>query len=160
MVIFHKKLPNLVPLPPQPDDTPWPKEAWPEGTFPIDADRAAFDALVAQGFADKETLGETHAFLVVQGGRLVAEYYDHAHGPTDTYHSWSMAKSITHALTGIAISDGAVDLDAPLLAPEWRVAGDARKTVTLEQLLRMVSGLQFTEEYEDAGTSHTIEMLF
>ncbi|MEO1189930.1 MAG: serine hydrolase, partial [Pseudomonadota bacterium] len=153
-------MPELVALPSQPVGTPWPTETWPEGTFPETGDRAAFDALMAQGFSDTETLGQTHAFLAIQGGRLVAERYDEAHGPEDTYHSWSMAKSMTHALVGMAVEAGAMDLHAPVLAPEWLDAGDERTAITLEHLLRMVSGLQFTEEYEDAGISHTIEMLF
>ena len=160
MVIMNMDMPDLVPLPVQPEGTPWPTETWPEGTFRTDGDRSAFDALVARGFSEKQTLGATHAFLAIQGGRLVAEHYDDAHGPADTYHSWSMAKSMTHALAGMAIEDGAIDLHGPLLAPEWLAAGDDRTAITLEQLLRMVSGLQFTEEYEDAGVSHTIEMLF
>ncbi|MEM7458379.1 MAG: serine hydrolase [Pseudomonadota bacterium] len=153
-------LPKLVPLPVQPDDTPWPTKTWPDGAFPDSGDRARFDALITQGFSDKATLGDTHAFLAIQGGRLVAEQYDEAHGPNDTYHSWSMAKSITHALTGIAIEDGALALHEPVDVPEWQAPNDPRAAITLEQLLRMSSGLQFTEDYENAGISHTIEMLF
>ncbi|MEM9572527.1 MAG: serine hydrolase [Pseudomonadota bacterium] len=160
MTILKLDSPDLVPLPAQPDGTPWPTSDWPEGPFPSDADQARFDALVTQAFADKDTYGETHAFLVIQGGRIVAEHYDDAHGPDDTYHSWSMAKSMTHALTGIAIEDGAINLSGPLLVPEWLTADDGRAAITLEQLLRMSSGLEFVEEYADAGISHTIEMLF
>ncbi|MEL7108239.1 MAG: serine hydrolase [Pseudomonadota bacterium] len=153
-------LPDLVPLPPQPDGIAWPTETWPEAALPGDMDRPAFDALMHQAFTDKETLGATHAFLAVQGGALIAEQYDDAHGPDDTYHSWSMAKSITHALVGIAFDMDAVTLNAPVLVPEWLTANDARTKITFEHLLRMVSGLQFVEEYADAGISHTIEMLF
>ncbi|MEO1324148.1 MAG: serine hydrolase [Pseudomonadota bacterium] len=160
MVIHTMNLPDLVPLPPQPDGIAWPIETWPEAALPSDIDRSAFDALMHQGFTDKETLGATHAFLAVQGGQLIAEQYDDAHGPDDTYHSWSMAKSITHALVGIALDMDAVTLNAPVLVPEWLTANDARTTITFEHLLRMVSGLQFVEEYADAGISHTIEMLF
>ncbi|MEL7541723.1 MAG: serine hydrolase [Pseudomonadota bacterium] len=151
---------TLPDLPSQPDETPWPTQDWPTGDLPSALDHAAFQSLIERGFTDKTTLGDTHAFLAVQAGRLVAEHYDDQHGPEDTYHSWSMAKSITHALTGIAISEGAVDLHAPAKVSEWRAPGDPRGEITLEQLLRMVSGLEFTEEYQDAGISHTIEMLF
>jgi len=151
---------KLPPLPSQPDGTPWPTEAWPVGDLPDTLDRPAFEALIARGFADKDQFGNTHAFLAVQGGKIIAEHYDDAHGPDDTYHSWSMAKSMTHALCGLAIADGAMTLDAPVQVPEWETPDDPRAAITLEQLLRMVSGLEFTEEYQDAGISHTIEMLF
>lgn len=160
MTIHRVSLPDLIPLPPQPDGVPWPTDAWPEAPLSDSVDQAAFETLVTQGFSDPESLGATHAFLAIQGGQLVAEHYDEAHGADDTYHSWSMAKSMTHALCGFALAGGAVDLHAPILVPEWLGRGDARAQITLEHLLRMVSGLQFVEEYADAGISHTIEMLF
>ena len=115
---------------------------------------------MTQGFSDPDTLGGTHAFLAVHGWQLVAEHYDDAHDAESTHHSWSMAKSMTHALIGFALAEGAVDLHAPIPVPEWSSPDDLRAKITLEQLLRMVSGLQFVEEYADAGISHTIEMLF
>ena len=105
-------------------------------------------------------MGETHAVLAVLGGRIVAERYDGNHGPDSTNHSWSMAKSMTHALAGLAIADGAITCDTPVNAPEWHGSDDPRTAITLEHLLRMSSGLQFTEDYVDAGISHTIDMLF
>ncbi|MEM7330403.1 MAG: serine hydrolase [Pseudomonadota bacterium] len=151
---------SLVSLPAQPPGTPWPTEHWPMGDLPAHVDRAKIQALIDQGFEDVATLGQTHAFLAILGGRVVAERYADTHGPDDTYHSWSMAKSITHALTGIAIADGAIKLDAPVNVPEWQAPDDPRAAITLEHLLRMSSGLQFIEDYENAGVSHTIEMLF
>lgn len=128
--------------------------------MPAGADGARLSGLVERAFRDPPELGKTHAFLAVQGGQIVCERYGEGYGPGDTYPSWSMAKSITHALAGIAIEDGALDLHAPADVPEWQGAGDARAAITLEQLLRMSSGLQFREDYVDAGVSDTIEMLF
>lgn len=147
-------------LPVQPHDTPWPTDAWPTGPVPVSVDQASLQALVNNAFSDPQRLGETHAFLAVQGGRIVSEQYGKGFGPKDTYHSWSMAKSITQALVGIAVSDGKMSLSAAAKIPEWQGNGDARAQITLEQLLRMSSGLRFNEEYQDAGTSDTIEMLF
>lgn len=160
MAIHNMHAPDLVPLPRQPDGVPWPTQTWSEAPLPEGANRAAFEALLTQGFSDPDTLGATHAFLAIQGGQLVAEHYDDAHDAESTHHSWSMAKSMTHALIGFAVAEGAVDLHAPISVPEWSGPDDPRAEITLEQLLRMVSGLQFVEEYADAGISHTIEMLF
>ena len=107
-----------------------------------------------------EALGETEAVLVVQGGRIVAERYGEGRGPDDTCHSWSMAKSITHALVGLLVKDGRLDVHAPADVPEWRGEGDPRGFITLDQLLRMSSGLKFTEHYVPGEPSDVIEMLF
>lgn len=150
----------LDPLPPQPSGTAWPTSAWPEGEPSPTTDTARLDALIDKAFSQPDDLGQTHAFLAVQGGRIVRERYADGHGQGSTQHSWSMAKSITQALVGLLVKDGLVDIHAPADVPEWQDAGDPRRAITLDQLLRMSSGLRFTEDYVDAGVSHTIEMLF
>lgn len=152
--------PSLVPLPPQPSGTPWPTQAWAEGEL-AHADRKALDALVAEAFASKVTpaLGETHALLVVQGGRITFERYGDGFDAASTHHSWSKAKSITQALVGMLVKDGKLDIRSRADVPAW--AGDARAAITLDQLLRMSSGLKFSEDYAPSGgTSDVIAMLF
>ncbi|MEL6957022.1 MAG: serine hydrolase [Pseudomonadota bacterium] len=151
---------RLPALPTQPFDVSWPTQRWPEAALPEATDGETLCRLLDLAFTTSDQLGKTHAFLAVQGGQVVAERYGEGYGPEETYPSWSKAKSITHALAGLAIADGAVDLHAPADVPEWRVGGDPRAQITLEQLLRMSSGLQFVEDYVDAGISHTIDMLF
>jgi len=150
----------LPPLPPQPAGVPWPTTDWPAASPAPGTDTARLDDLLGTAFAQPAHLGQTHAFLAVQGGQVVAERYAEGHGPEETEPSWSMAKSITHALAGLLVKDGRVDIHAAAGAPEWQAAGDGRAAITLDQLLRMSSGLRFTEDYEDADISHTIEMLF
>jgi CubicO group peptidase (beta-lactamase class C family) len=154
--------PALPVLPPQPAGVPWPTEAWPEGAPPAALARTRFPELLAEAFAAKATprLGESHALLIVQGGRIVHEQYGEGFGPEHTYPSWSKAKSITHALVGIAAGDGLIDIAAPADAPEWRGPGDPRGAITLDQLLRMSSGLQWLEEYLPDQPSDVIAMLF
>lgn len=151
---------TLPPLPKQPDATPWPTEAWPVASLPADTDQEKLRALLDQAFSSEAKLGQTHAVLAIQAGRIVLEQYGNGHSAEDTHHSWSMAKSMTHALFGIAVSDGAITPETLVNAPEWSMEGDARAAITFEHLLRMSSGLRFTEDYEDSGISHTIEMLF
>jgi len=151
---------QLQSLPPQPADTPWPTQDWPTGALRT-TDQPAFDALVSEAFAAKETptLGETHALLVVQHGRVVFERYGEGFTAASTHHSWSMAKSITQALIGMLVKDGKLDIAAPADVPEW--ANDVRAAITLDQLLRMSSGLKFIEDYApDGGPSDVIAMLF
>lgn len=153
---------SLVPLPPQPTGAPWPTAAWADGEPPRGIDRARLEAHVAQAFSPDslEAMGETHALVVIMGGRIVLERYDADHGPDDTYPSWSKAKSITHALAGILVGDGRLDLAAPVDAPEWAAEGDPRRAITLDLMLRMSSGLAFVEDYEPNHPSDVIAMLF
>lgn len=149
----------LPPLPQQPANVPWPAENWPLDDMPAQMDRAGFDTLVEKAFAHSEELGETHAFLAVKGGKLIFEKYAEGFGPHDTYKSWSMAKSLTHALIGILARDGKIDIHAPADVPEWH-GDDARAQITLDQLLRMSSGLAFREDYDPDHPSDVIEMLW
>jgi CubicO group peptidase (beta-lactamase class C family) len=151
---------SLLPLPLQPQDTPWPTLEWPTGALSR-VDRGAFDALVGEAFAAQvtPTLGETHALLIVQGGRITFERYGEGFDASSTHHSWSKAKSITQALIGMLVKDGKLHVSAAADVPEW--AGDARAQITLDQLLRMSSGLKFIEDYAPGGgPSDVIEMLF
>jgi CubicO group peptidase (beta-lactamase class C family) len=145
------------PFPAQPAGVPWPEADWPTGE-PAPAVRAAVAELTDRCLADPDTYGRHLALVVVQGGRLVAETYGPTAGPDTDLVSWSMAKSVTHAAVGVAVRDGWLDMDAPAPVPGW--AGDERSAITLDELLAMSDGLDFTEDYVDAGVSHVIEMLF
>ena len=147
-------------LPEQPAGVAWPTESWPQGELPAQMRRGAFDALVAEAFGPGDRLGETQALAIVQGGRLIYERYGEGFGPDDTYSSWSMAKSLTHALVGLAVGDGLIDVAAPADVPEWRGAGDPRQAITLDHLLRMSSGLDWIEEYLPDRRSDVRAMLF
>lgn len=154
--------PPLHPLPPQPAGVPWPTVEWPEAAPGPDVDAGALAAVAAAAFAPAaaETHGETLALLAVHRGRLVLERYAPGRGAADPFPSWSVAKSIVHAVTGPLVAAGRLALDAPAPVPAWRGAGDPRGAITLDHLLRMVDGLDFVEVYEPDGRSDVVEMLF
>jgi CubicO group peptidase (beta-lactamase class C family) len=154
---------GLPALPAQPAGTPWPTRSWPEGDIPKSADAKKLMRLVDHAFtADApDDLGETHALVIVQHGRLVHERYWTGFGPDTTCPSWSKAKSITQALAGILVGDGKLDIMQPAEVPEWReTPGDPRAAITLDLLLRMSSGLRFVEDYVPDHPSDVIEMLW
>jgi len=123
---------------------------------------ATVDELLDRAFEPNPNpeLALSLALVAVQGGEVVAERYGPGITADTTLVSWSTAKSVTHAALGFAVMDGLVDLDAPGVAPEWADADDPRHAITLRHLLAMRSGLEFNEDYVDAGTSHCLEMLF
>ena len=143
-------------LPEQDADVAWPTDEWPQGEPSGDVARLerALDHFTAQ----PPDMGVGLALVVVQGGRLVAERYGPDTTPDTRLYSWSMAKSITHALVGIAVREGRLDIDAPAPVPAW--AEDDRRAITTRLLLQMRDGLDFVEDYVDAEVSHCIDMLF
>ncbi len=158
----------LHPLPDQPDDVPWPTATWPTGPVPAGVD---LEPLVEAMFADTSRYETTYAVVVVHRGRLVAERYgnalehwDRPHepvGPDTRLRSWSMAKSVLHAIVGILVDEGRLVLDAPAPVPSWHDhPGDPRAAITLEQLLAFRDGLAFREDYVDGEGSDVIHMLF
>jgi CubicO group peptidase (beta-lactamase class C family) len=161
--------PHLVPLPPQPAAVPWPTAAWPEAAAPPGA-AVALDGLLDAVCDDDGPLATTYAVVVVHGGAIVAERYggqlEHFDRPPDAVTpetrllSWSMAKSMLHAVVGLLVGDGVLDLDAPADVPEWADPDDPRHAVTLRHLLAMRDGLDFVEDYVDERVSDVIEMLF
>ena len=100
----------------------------------------------------------TLAQLVIHKGEVVSEFYAPEVTTQTTLISWSMAKSITHALVGIAQMDGLLHVENNNLFPEW--ANDERRNITLQQLLEMRSGLSWVEDYVDSEASDVIDMLF
>lgn len=150
--------PDLVPLPAQPENVPWPTDSWPQRT-PDPAMQALLTDIIA-GEAPGRPDG-ARALLVIQGGEIVGEAYADGYGPEMQFPSWSMAKSVTHALVGVLIADGQIDIYAPADVPRWhRKVNDHRAAITLEQLLRMESGLLFSEDYGNPDESHVLQMLF
>lgn len=153
---------TLLTLPAQPADVSWPTTDWPEGSLPAGLDKPRFDALIDEAFAKPASalVGETHALVIVQGGRMIFERYGAKSGPDATQPSWSMAKSITHALVGILAAEGKLNIHRPADVPEWRGADDPRAAITLDMLLRMSSGLTFVEDYVPGHPSDVIAMLY
>ncbi len=152
---------SLIRLPVQPAGTEWPTREWPVGAVAAGIDGAALKALLDTACNDPQPAGtsRTHGLLVVHRGRIVAERYAPEFGPYDTQPSWSMAKSMLHAVVGILCADGRLDVAAPAPVPQWQRAGDPRAAITLDSLLHMTSGLHFIEDYVQDATSDVIKML-
>jgi len=102
----------------------------------------ALSAAVAKAF-DHQSYGrgETVGVVILRDGKLVAERYRTGFGPFTSNRTWSVAKSIAGTLAGMATGQGRLRPDSAALLPEWSAAGDPRSAITLDNLLRMASGL-------------------
>jgi len=141
----------LISLPQQPSNVDWPTEHWARSSL------AQVNPVADQLFDLTPAQGVTYGLLVVKSGELVYERYDAGANPIYLQYSWSMGKSIVQALVGILVKQGKLDINAVADVPEWQ--NDSRKEITLDQLLRMSSGLKFNEDYIDGAASDVIPML-
>lgn len=101
----------------------------------------------------------TRAVVVLHEGKVVAEAYGAGFNAATPMPGWSLAKTVINALIGIMVAEQRLTLQQINLAPEWRNPGDARTFISVENLLRMTSGLGFTETHDSLLQNITF-MLF
>lgn len=93
-------------------------------------------------------LSETSAFLVIKDGEVIHETYAHGDARTSLHTSFSVAKSFTSALIGIALAQGRIErLDDPIRKYLPELASPTFDGVTVEHVLQMSSGVHFDERY-------------
>lgn len=117
-------------------------EEWPDGRSPL------VQQLVDAAFSEPNPrrLRRTYAAVVIHDGRVIAERYAPGIRADMPLPGWSMAKSVLNALIGALVHDGRLALDQQALMPQWQPP-DPRAAITVEDLLRMRSGLRFSEAY-------------
>jgi CubicO group peptidase (beta-lactamase class C family) len=91
--------------------------------------------------------------LIARGNTILVERYQYARTDRDRFTSWSMAKTVTSMLIGIAIAEGFIrSVDDPAAAYVPELAGTEYGRTSLRHLLQMSSGVRFREDYS-AGSS-------
>lgn len=135
---------------------PGPKHIW-----PVNETSPKLEAIVDAAFVESNPrrLKRTRALVIIQDGRIRAERYAPGFTQDMPLPGWSMAKSVTSALVGVLVGKGKLALASQALLSEWSAPGDPRANITLEDLLRMRSGLEFSEKYSDL-LSDVTQMLF
>jgi len=94
--------------------------------------------------ADTKTTG----LMVIKDGRVVAERYQYGRQPDMRFRSFSMAKTFTAMLVGIANGKGLIRSLDDKAADYWpEIATSAYGQTTIRNLLRMSSGVPFRELY-------------
>ncbi len=91
----------------------------------------------------------TTGLLVLKNGEIMAEHYRYGRSEDARFLSFSMAKSVTSLLVGQALMRGQIkSLDDSAGTYVAALAGSPYGDTTIRQLLRMSSGLTFTERYD------------
>lgn len=87
--------------------------------------------------------------LILKNGEIVAERYRYGRREDARFLSFSMAKSVTSMLIGAAVQRGLIaSLDDPAGQYAKDLQGSAYGQTPIRHLLRMSSGLTFTERYD------------
>jgi len=137
--------------PPLDTDTEWPlgSKVSPATLDPGVDDKAMRAAIEAMFFEPNPAKPRrTWALVVVHQGRIVAERYAPGFHAQMPLIGWSLSKTATNALVGMRVMDGALSLEDDALLPEWRDEDDPRRSITLDSLMRMTSGLTFDQTYD------------
>jgi CubicO group peptidase (beta-lactamase class C family) len=90
----------------------------------------------------------TTGLLIARDDAILLERYQYGRNDRHRFTSWSMAKTVTAMLIGIAIAEGrirSVDDRAEAYVPA--LAGTEYGRTSLRHLLQMSSGVRFVEEY-------------
>jgi CubicO group peptidase (beta-lactamase class C family) len=89
----------------------------------------------------------TDAYAVAQDGRVVAEGYAGAGGPTQTHAVLSVTKSVVGCVAGVLAGRGLLEVDRGVVDYVPELAGSGFEGATVRHLLDMRSGVRFREEY-------------
>jgi hypothetical protein len=128
--------------------------------MPIALANAKLAEALARAFAEppRPPYRRVRAIVVMRDGKIVAERYASGIGPDTPLLSYSVSKSVINALIGILVRDGKLNLYAPAPVSAWRSPADPRHAITLDELLRMTSGLKLEES--GTGFDPVSRMLF
>ena len=91
----------------------------------------------------------TNALLVLKDGKVVFENYRNRMGPDTRHIAFSMSKTFTAMLVGIAVERGeiaSIDDRADKYVPDLK--GTGYEGVTVRQILQMRSGVDYQERYD------------
>jgi len=87
--------------------------------------------------------------LVIKDGAVLFERYQYDRKPADRFISHSMAKSIVSLGVGIALAEGKIaSLDDLVSKYVPKLAGSPYGETTIRNILRMSSGVPFSEDYD------------
>ena len=112
---------------------------------------------IARAYIDDKAL-HSRALLVAHKGVIIAEAYGDDTKPNQPHQGWSLTKSLLHALYGVAIKNGVINVNQPPPVRYWRETNDGRFQISYDDLFRMSSGLVFDETYWPP--SDVTQMLF
>ncbi len=102
--------------------------------------------MIDRAFGDQAGLRGTQAIVVASAEGFIAERYAPGVGKDSPLLGYSMTKSMMNALIGVLVQKRLLSVSQPAPFPQWSSKTDERRLITIENLLRMTSGLDLGEQ--------------
>lgn len=128
--------------------------------LPIAPRSAQIDAALDRAFAEpaQPPLRRTKAIVILHNGEIIGERYANGYSAATPLMGYSVSKSVTSAFIGILVRQGRLSTMQPAPVGAWSSPEDPRHAITVDELLRMTSGLAIAES--DSGLDPVSRMLF
>ncbi|HEY8206961.1 MAG TPA: serine hydrolase [Myxococcaceae bacterium] len=147
----------------------WPTDGWPSIAGQVATQRQAeIAALESYAFTlsgkDEERLGlRTDGLVIIKNGQIVYERYARGWDAAKPHIAWSVTKSVTNALVGVAKVRGALSEDDKISKYVTITNPDSRAAdITIRNLMEFSSGFDWREAYEHESyqVSSVLAMLY
>lgn len=125
--------------------------------YPSELERSADDYQLPEQYFFNDSMRPTSKLLQASGtagmiiiheGKIVYETYGYGKNQDSRFLAWSVSKSVTSALVGIAIDEGFIDtVSDPVVKYVPSLQTTAYADSTIEDVLEMASGVKFDETY-------------
>lgn len=141
--------------------TRWPIPDWNKPTLSLEK-ISSLNCNEFYKFSLKSKKFLTDGLVVIKDGQIQYESYAPHYGPDTPHALWSVSKTITGALLGIAVDEGKVNLDQNLneFYPRSK-ADNSYNEIKIKNLFYLDSGLVWNEFYSgDVKKSSVLNMLF
>lgn len=133
-----------------------PHNTLPKAAVPLELRRAASEPPLRYTFQGQKYSIDDYlnhqrvtGLLVIKDGEILVERYQYERKPADRLLSQSMAKSLVSLAIGFALAEGSIhSLDDTVATYVPELKGYAYGETTIRHLLRMSSGVRFSEEYD------------
>jgi CubicO group peptidase (beta-lactamase class C family) len=126
-------------------------KVWTLTKDPLPLDGLVFNDQLGEERRLSEVLAstDTRGLVVLQRGRMVAEWYGGGYDGASPHIIYSVSKSLTGALTGVLVETGQLDPDSPVTKYIPEVDGSAYGDCLVRHVLDMTVSSSFVEEYVD-----------
>ena len=127
----------------------WPTDGW-RACRPEEVGMDSIGLMAVYGYAANPNLN-TEGLIIIKKGYIVGEAYFQGFSPSTRHDSYSVAKSFSSALIGIAVDRGlisTVDEKIYCFFSQWQTPNTdtLKQSISIEHVLQMGTGLEWKED--------------
>lgn len=130
----------------------WPQKSW-QVVLPREAqfDESKLEPVLDYSFQkmhENRSGRRTDALLIVKDGSVIFERYENGFSPSSRHLTWSISKTISGLLAGIAEKRGFIRRNDQVSKYLPKILREDQKSMTVEDLLFWSSAIEWSETYE------------